>query len=101
MLHASGDLPDPAVDIKADGKKHTVVLAGGCFWCTEAVFQIVEGVDGVLSGYAGGTKETAPIVRDADSSGMGTPGWWRRRIRFSGSASGESTTDGTRRGRSG
>ena len=59
MLHASGELPDPAIDIKPDGKKHSVVLAGGCFWCTEAVFQIVEGVDGVISGYSGGTKETA------------------------------------------
>lgn len=35
------------------------MLAGGCFWCTEAVFEIVDGVEDVISGYAGGTQETA------------------------------------------
>lgn len=33
------------------------VLAGGCFWCTEAVFKEIEGVTDVDSGYSGGTKE--------------------------------------------
>jgi len=37
----------------------TIVLAGGCFWCTEAAFEQLEGVQGVQSGYAGGAKETA------------------------------------------
>ncbi|HZL87365.1 MAG TPA: peptide-methionine (S)-S-oxide reductase MsrA [Pirellulaceae bacterium] len=35
------------------------VLAGGCFWCTEAAFEQLDGVLDVTSGYAGGTKETA------------------------------------------
>jgi len=51
--------PEPAVDAKPASGKQTAVLAGGCFWCTEAVFEMVEGVDDVISGYSGGTKETA------------------------------------------
>ena len=37
----------------------TAVLAGGCFWCTEAAFEQLGGVSDVESGYAGGSKETA------------------------------------------
>lgn len=52
-------LPDPAVDLKPAKGLQTMVLAGGCFWCTEAVFEPVKGVTEVVSGYAGGSKETA------------------------------------------
>ena len=53
--------PDPAVDDKkAEVKtKKSAVLAGGCFWCTEAVFEQIAGVDKVISGYSGGDKKTA------------------------------------------
>ncbi|MDO4224205.1 MAG: peptide-methionine (S)-S-oxide reductase MsrA [Acinetobacter sp.] len=37
----------------------TAVLGGGCFWCTEAVFRQVKGVQNVSCAYAGGTAETA------------------------------------------
>ena len=65
----AADFPEPAIDQKlaATKGKATAVLAGGCFWCTEAVFEIMEGVDDVISGYAGGTKETAKY--DIVSSG--------------------------------
>ena len=61
------EFPDPAIDIKPSTGKQTVVLAGGCFWCTEAVFEIIDGVEDVISGYSGGTKETAKY--DIVSSG--------------------------------
>jgi peptide-methionine (S)-S-oxide reductase len=35
--------------------QETATLAGGCFWCMEAVFQQIEGVESVVSGYTGGT----------------------------------------------
>ncbi len=44
----------------ADAKKlESVVLGGGCFWCTEAAYELLPGVKNVVSGYAGG-KEPDP-----------------------------------------
>src|SRR4051812_36634073 len=57
-----GDFPDPVVDVPpaAPGAPPaTAVLAGGCFWCTEAVYKELNGVLAVTPGYAGGTRETA------------------------------------------
>ena len=52
--------PDPAIDLPAGAYgERTVVLGGGCFWCTEAVFKELSGVLSVRPGYAGGTAETA------------------------------------------
>ncbi len=38
-------------------KEETIVFGGGCFWCTEAVFKMLKGVDSIESGYAGGTTK--------------------------------------------
>lgn len=52
--------PDPETDLPGDGKEtDTAVIAGGCFWCTEAVYKEVDGILGLRSGYTGGTAETA------------------------------------------
>lgn len=59
MFAVDGPFPEPALDTQPATGKQTAVFAGGCFWCTEAVFEIMEGVTDVISGYAGGTKETA------------------------------------------
>ena len=51
--------PDPAIDATPAGGDATAVLAGGCFWCVEAVYLQLDGVRTVKSGYAGGTADTA------------------------------------------
>ena len=53
-------VPPPAVDEQASGSgAETAVLAGGCFWGVQGVFEHVEGVKSAVSGYAGGAAATA------------------------------------------
>ena len=51
--------PDPEQDLSEAAGESRLVLAGGCFWCMEAVFLAVDGVQRVASGYAGGEASTA------------------------------------------
>jgi len=53
------DFPNPLIDETPSTAPHTAVLAGGCFWCTEAVFVQLEGMEKVVSGYSGGDRATA------------------------------------------
>jgi peptide-methionine (S)-S-oxide reductase len=56
----AASFPDPAVDNRAsDAKSEKAVLAGGCFWCVEVVFQHIAGVEKVVSGYSGGDAKDA------------------------------------------
>jgi peptide-methionine (S)-S-oxide reductase len=47
-----------------NNKLQVATLGGGCFWCTEAVFQEVKGVEKVISGYAGGSVPGEPTYRE-------------------------------------
>jgi peptide-methionine (S)-S-oxide reductase len=52
-------VPPPAVDEPNTASTETVVVAGGCFWGVQGVFQHVKGVTEAISGYSGGAKDTA------------------------------------------
>ncbi|CAM5777122.1 peptide methionine sulfoxide reductase MsrA [Labrys miyagiensis] len=52
-------VPAPVVEATSSGKLETAVLAGGCFWGVQGVFQHVKGVTSAVSGYAGGDKAHA------------------------------------------
>jgi peptide-methionine (S)-S-oxide reductase len=59
-LASTGALvPAPQADMPRAAGLQTAVLAGGCFWGLEAVFERVKGVRGVVSGYAGGSRADA------------------------------------------
>lgn len=54
-------LPDPDRDIEptAAGGEQAAILGGGCFWCIDGIYRLVDGVTDAVSGYAGGAAETA------------------------------------------
>ncbi|PPQ34791.1 peptide-methionine (S)-S-oxide reductase MsrA [Rhodopila globiformis] len=63
-------LPPPALHAAQPHGLQSVVLAGGCFWGVQGVFQHVRGVEDAVSGYAGGAKATA----DYETVSTGTTG---------------------------
>jgi peptide-methionine (S)-S-oxide reductase len=63
-------IPAPAADVTASDGIQTVVVAGGCFWGVQGVFQHTAGVVNAVSGYAGGAKNTA----DYSTVSTGTTG---------------------------
>src|SRR3984893_15698713 len=56
---AGGAIPGPSVDAAKAASQQTAVVAGGCFWGIQAVFQHVKGVLSATSGYSGGEAKTA------------------------------------------
>jgi peptide-methionine (S)-S-oxide reductase len=57
-------IPAPALDeLAGQAASEVAVVAGGCFWGVQGVFQHVEGVTSAVSGYAGGDKATAQYER--------------------------------------
>ena len=52
-------IPPPAADVPASDGTQTVVLAGGCFWGVQGVFQHTAGVVSAVSGYSGGSRMNA------------------------------------------
>ena len=52
-------IPAPSMDVQATDSVQTAVVAGGCFWGVQGVFQHTAGVVNAVSGYAGGSKATA------------------------------------------
>lgn len=61
-------IPPPRMEAPGQGAMEVAVLAGGCFWGVQGVYQHVAGVSNAVSGYAGGTEKSASY--DAVSSGM-------------------------------
>lgn len=65
-------VPNPVTDSSPSTPpgSQTAVLAGGCFWGMEALFERVEGVSGVTSGFSGGSAETA-YYKQVSTGGTG------------------------------
>jgi peptide-methionine (S)-S-oxide reductase len=59
FIYQPGGFPSPTLDLPPTPGVRETVIAGGCFWCTEAVYRQLDGVSGVQSGYAGGEAATA------------------------------------------
>jgi len=62
-------LPAPVVDVaSSQASSEVAVLAGGCFWGVQGIFQHVKGVGSAISGYAGGARSTAVYELTSDGT---------------------------------
>jgi len=62
--------PEKKMSESSNSYKELATLGGGCFWCIEAVFETIDGITAVTSGYAGGTKEN-PTYKEVCSGKTG------------------------------
>lgn len=62
--------PEKNMSENSNSRTGLATLGGGCFWCIEAVFETIDGVKAVTSGYAGGTKEN-PTYKEVCSGKTG------------------------------
>lgn len=69
LLFALGALLSPMTHA-AESKTETIVVGGGCFWCTDAAFKLLPGVKSVTAGYAGG-KEANPTYEQVCAHATG------------------------------
>ena len=51
--------PDRDIDLPAAGGDNVAVLGGGCFWCVDGIYRLIDGVTDAVSGYVGGAADTA------------------------------------------
>ena len=72
-------IPAPAVDEPAGGGLETAIVAGGCFWGVQAVFQHVNGVESAVSGYSGGTRREPELRGGQHRARPATPSRSRSR----------------------
>lgn len=54
-------------ELQQNNNTKEIVLGGGCFWCVEAVFENIKGIEDISSGYSGGTIKN-PSYREVSSS---------------------------------
>ena len=64
----NNEINQPAKEVPK--REEVAILGGGCFWCTEAVFEMIGGVKDVVSGYAGGTTKN-PTYREICTGNSG------------------------------
>jgi peptide-methionine (S)-S-oxide reductase len=57
IMHSKNESPQTTEKDSTDNQPEFAILGGGCFWCTEAVFEKIKGVASVVSGYAGGDSK--------------------------------------------